>query len=182
MDMNLFFDVETRIKKGNKLFFSQDSVCLQNLIKLLNSQNHRVLVMWALNCAKLTVKCFESKFPQELRPRVCLELCEQWACGKIKMAMAKQAILEAHAVAKELDDTQYGSLCHAIAHAGATVHVGSHALGLPLYELTALVLKHDFKDFQKPVSAKIDDYINRLLYWEKHTDQSGMVWARFLNP
>ncbi|HPF16542.1 MAG TPA: hypothetical protein P5107_09605 [Thermotogota bacterium] len=111
-----------------------------------------------------------------------MELCEQWACGKIKMAMAKQAILEAHAVAKELDDTQYGSLCHAIAHAGATVHVGSHALGLPLYELTALVLKHDFKDFQKPVSAKIDDYINRLLYWEKHTDQSGMVWARFLNP
>ncbi len=93
MDDNLFFDVETRIKKGNKLFFSQDSLCLQNLIKLLNSQKHRVLVMWALKCAKLTLKCFESKYPQELRPRMCLEQCEQWAYGKIKMAMAKRAMM-----------------------------------------------------------------------------------------
>jgi hypothetical protein len=177
----MFSDVETKIKKRNKMLFSRDSQCLQELIKLIQIQNHRTLVMWALDCSKLPLEQFETKYPDESRPRTCLELCEAWARGKIKMPIAKQAILDAHAVAKTIDDSEYCALCHAIGHAGATVHVETHALGLPIYELTALVLKYGKDNFPKPVSEKINYYYGRLLYWQENTDKLGLDWADFLS-
>lgn len=176
----MFSDVEIKIKKRNKMLFSRDSQCLQELIKLIQIQNHRILVMWALDCAKLPMEQFEAKYTGERRPRTCLELCEAWARGKIKMPIAKRSILDAHAVAKTIDDSEYGALCHAIGHAGATVHVETHALGLPIYELTALVLKYRKDNFQKTVSEKINYYYNRLLYWQENTDKLGLGWADFL--
>jgi len=177
----MFSDVQIKIKKRNKILFSRDSQCLQELIKLIKIQNHRTLVMWALDCAKLALEQFEEKYPDERRPRTCLELCEDWARGKIKMPIAKQAILDAHAVAKTIDDREYGALCHAIGHAGATVHVETHALGLPIYELSAFVLKYGKDNFQKTVSEKINYYYNRLLYWQEKTDKLGLDWADFLS-
>jgi hypothetical protein len=176
----MFSDVEIKLKKRNKILFSRDSQCLQELIKLIQLQSHRTLVMWALDCAKLPLEQFETKYLDERRPRTCLELCEAWARGKIKMPMAKQAILDSHAVAKEIDDSEYGALCHAVGHAGATVHVETHALGLPMYELTAIVLKHGKDNFQKPISEKLNYYYNRLLYWQENTDKLGLDWADFL--
>ena len=176
----MFSDVEIKLRKRNQILFSRDSQCLQELIKLIQLQNHRTLVMWALDCAKLPSEQFEEKYPDERRPRTCLELCEAWARGKIKMPMAKRAILDSHAVAKEIDDSEYGALCHAIGHAGATVHVETHALGLPFYELTAIVFKYGKDNFPKPVSEKINYYYNRLLYWQENTDKLGLDWANFL--
>ncbi len=176
----MFSDVEMKFKKKNKLLFSRDSRCLQELNELLQQQNHRVLVMWALDCAKLTLEQFESKYTEEHRPRTCLELCEKWARGKIKMPVAKRAILDSHAVAKEIGDAQYGALCHAIGHAGATIHVSTHALGLPIYELTAIVLKYGINDFERPVTDKIDYYIERLQFWHENTDKLDLKWGGFL--
>lgn len=169
----MFSDVEIKMKKRNKILFSRDSRCLQDLIELSQLQNHRILVMWALDCAKVTLTQFEAKYPNEQRPRICLELCEDWARGKIKMPIAKRAILDSHTAAKEINDSEYGALCHAIGHAGATVHVETHALGLPFYELTAIVLKYGKDNFQKPVSEKINYYKDRLQYWQENTDKLG---------
>lgn len=176
----MFSDVEVKLKKRNKMLFSRDSQCLQELINLIQLQNHRILVMWALDCAKLTLEQFEAKYPDEQRPRTCLELCKTWARGKIKMPIAKRAILDSHAVAKEIDDKEYGALCHAIGHAGATVHVETHALGLPIYELTAIVLKYGKDNFSKSVTEKINYYYNRLQYWQENTDKLELDWADFL--
>jgi hypothetical protein len=176
----MFSDVEIKLKKRNKILFSRESQCLQDLIKLIQLQNHRTLVMWALDCAKVTLEQFEAKYPDELSPRICLELCEDWARGKIKMPLAKQAILASHAVAKKINDSEYGALCHAIGHAGATVHVETHALGLPFYELTAVVLKHGKDNFPKPALEKIDFYYDRLLYWQSNIEKLGYNWAVFL--
>ena len=176
----MFSDVEIKLKKRNKILFSRDSLCLQELIKLIQLQNHRVLIMWALNCAKIPLKQFEAKYQHERRPRICLELSEKWARGKIKMPEAKRAILDAHAVAKEIDDEIYGALCHSIGHAGATVHTETHALGLPIYELTSLVLKYGRENYSEPVRAKIKYYCDRLLYWQENTDKLNLEWANFL--
>lgn len=173
-------DVEIKIKKRNKIFFSRNSQCLQELIRLIQLQNHRTLVMWAFDCARLPLEQFEEKYPDERRPRTCLELCEAWARGRIKMPVAKQAILDSHAVAKEIDDSEYGALCHAVGHAGATVHVETHALGLPMYELTAIVLRRGKDNFQEPVREKLIYYYNRLLYWQENTDKLELSWADFL--
>lgn len=176
----MYSDVEIKLKKRNKILFSRESQCLQELIKLIQLQNHRTLVMWALDCAKRPLEQFEAKYPDENRPRICLELCEAWARGKIKMPIAKHAILDSHAVAKEIGDSEYGDLCHAIGHAGATVHVETHALGLPIYELTAIVLNYGKENFARPISEKINYYYNCLLYWQENTDNLGLDWADFL--
>jgi hypothetical protein len=179
-DNGLFSDVEAKLKKKNKILFSRDSQCLQRLIKLIEKQNHRTLVMWALDCAKTTLARFESKYPKEIRPRTALELCEAWARGRIKMPAAKKAILDAHAAAKEIDDDEFGALAHAIGHAGASVHVETHALGLVIYELTAIVFQCGRAGYEKPVSDKIDDYYQKLLHWQGNTDKQGLEWAGFL--
>lgn len=176
----LFSDVENKIKRRNKILFSRDSECLQDLIKLIDLQSHRTIVMWAFDCAEMPLEQFEAKYPNEHRPRICLELCEDWARGKIKMPVAKRAILDSHAVAKEINDMEYGALCHAIGHAGATVHVETHALGLAFYELTAIVLKYGKDNFTEPVIDKINYYYNRLLYWQENTDKLNLDWAAFL--
>lgn len=176
----LFSDVENKIKRRNKILFSRDSECLQDLIKLIELQSHRTIVMWAFDCAEMPLEQFEAKYPNEHRPRICLELCEDWARGKIKMPVAKRAILDSHAVAKEINDMEYGALCHAIGHAGATVHVETHALGLAFYELTAIVLKYGKDNFTEPVIDKINYYYNRLLYWQENTDKLNLDWAAFL--
>ena len=177
----MFSDVEVKLKKKNKILFSRDSQCLQELMRLIEIQNHRTVVLWALDCAKTTLEQFESKYPNERRPRTALELCGAWSRGEIKMPIAKRAILDAHAVAKEIVDDEYCALAHAIGHAGATVHVETHAIGLAFYELTAIVLKYGKDEFQKPVSEKIDYYCQRLLYWQENTDKLGYVWADFLS-
>ncbi len=176
----MFSDVEIKLKRRNKILFTRDSQCLQELIELIQLQSHRTLVMWALDCARVPLAQFEAKYADEYRPRTCLELCEAWARGKIKMPAAKRAILDSHAVAKEINDAEYGALCHAIGHAGATVHVETHALGLPMYELTALVLRYGKYNFQKPVSEKIAYYNERLLHWQEDLDKLRLDWADFL--
>ena len=176
----MFSDVDQKLKKKNKILFSRDSECLQELKMLIEQQKHRTIVMWAMDCAKVTLAQFEEKYPNELRPRMALDLCEDWSKGIIKMPAAKRAILDAHAVAKEIDDRVYGALCHAIGHAGASVHVETHALGLPFYELTSLVLKLGNDEYQKPVHEKINYYCERLIYWQENIDKADFVWASFL--
>lgn len=176
----MFSDVERKLKKKNKILFTRDSECLQELKMLIEQQKHRTLVMWALDCAKDPLAQFEEKYPHELRPRKALELCEDWSRGKIKMPAAKRAILDAHAVAKEIDDCVYGALCHAIGHAGATVHVETHALGLPFYELTSIVLKFGEDEYQKQIYERINYYYQHLIYWQENIDNFDFEWASFL--
>ncbi|MDD2377590.1 MAG: hypothetical protein PHE05_02010 [Bacilli bacterium] len=178
--MDIKDSIALKYKKENKLLFSRDSECLQDLIRLIELQKHRTLVMWALDSAKLPLTLFEENYPNEDRPRKALELCEEWARGTIKMPAAKRAILDAHAVAKEIDDKVYIALVHAIGHAGATVHVETHALGLVLYELTALVYNIGLENCELPIHEKINYYYNRLLYWQEKIDSLNVTWAKFL--
>ena len=176
----MFNDVEIKLKKGNKLLFNRESPCLQELTALIDRQGHRVLIAWALDCAKLPLQKLEAKYSDEPRPRACLAACEAWARGIIKMPEARQAILASHAAAKTINDPAYGALCHAIGHAGATVHVGGHALGLPFYELTAIVLLCR-DDYQSLILEKIKYYTEQLNYWNENTDTLFNKWAVFLN-
>jgi len=112
--MDIRTSIETKYKKGNKILFSRDSECLQELIHLIELQKHRTLVMWAFDCVQIPLAAFEEKYPNECQPRKALELCKEWAEGIIKMPIAKRAILEAHAAAKEIDDKEYAALVQAI--------------------------------------------------------------------
>ena len=179
-DVEVCADVEQKLKRKNKILFSRDSTCLQRLISLMDLQMHRTLVMWALDCAHDTLAVFEEIYPDELRPRKALELSAEWAKGNVRMPQAKRAILDAHAAAKDRDDRVFSALCHAIGQAGSTVHVKTHAIGLPAYELTALVHMHGHNDYPQPVLEKISHYEARLLYWQANIGTFDSAWAPFL--
>ena len=177
----MYDDVLEKIKRKNKILFNKDSCCLQNLQALIAGQNHKTLIMWALDCAGQSLADFEFKYHSELRPRKCLEMAEEWSKGNVKMPAAKQAILGSHAAAKEIDDAAYSALCHAIGHAGATVHVQTHALGLPFYGLTYIVLKYGETNFPQHVDEKLQFYYDKLIYWENNISKINRKWADFLD-
>lgn len=164
-----------------RILFSRDSDCLQPLLALIEKQKHRTLVLWALEYAEDLLKKFEAKYPSEDRPRKAIEACRAWVQGDIKMPVAKKAIHAAHNAATEIyDDIVYSSIARAIGQVIATVHVETHAIGGPIYALTALVYESNQDYAQTAVAKECDRLYERLLYWEANVDNINMPWAEFL--
>lgn len=177
---SLFADVRRRYAKKNLLLFSHNSACLQELQDDMRRQNHRTLVLWAFDCAQDALNQLEARYPDDHRPREAVTLCRQWAQGAVKMPQARRAILALHAMAKEMDNAIDASLCHALGHACATVHTGRHAIGLPIYELTALVRALGIDNSQQALPEKVAYYRQRLAYWQEEVKRYPGPWAGFL--
>lgn len=175
-----FKDVEKKIKSKNKILFSADSRCLKNLIENVESQNHRVIIMWTFDCAESIIESFEKNYPGEKRPAVALEKSRLWSEGIIKMPEAKKAILDVHALAKEISVDSAAANCHAVAQGCSTVHTQKHAMGLVYYELTSIVLACKGIKYQRPVEDKIEWYMKRLSYWKDNTNLLNIHWANFI--
>lgn len=175
-----FNDVITRHTRKNKILFHKNNDCLMQLQAKLQTCNKRVIVLWALDCAKKACKDFNVLYPNETRAKMSIDLCEKWAFNSIKMKQAKRAILDLHAAVKENDDIVFQSYCHAIAQAGSCVHTSKHALGLPMYELSALVFKQKDHDFREEVTKKIEFYENQIDYWKTNELFEDRSWAMFM--
>lgn len=148
-------------------------------MELMARLDHKVIILWAFDCVKVPLALLEAKYPNEQRPRIAVELCKQWAEGKIKMPVAKKAILECHQVSKEVEDIYYASLCHAIGQAVSSVHVQTHAIGLSIYELSSIVFLN--QENAKPIlEDKLRYYYQKLQYYEQHFEEIETIWAPFL--
>lgn len=178
----MFNDVKLKIKKKNKIFFSRKSESLQNLRSVICRQTHLTLVLWAFDCLQIPMSELMLKYPNEYDIQSAYDMCLAWAHGTIKMPPAKKAILNCHAVAKKFNDDYDIALCHAVGQGCATVHVETHALGLVFYELTAIVIKCGYSNFEEMVLDKINFYTHRLEWWEENAGQclSNEKWADFL--
>ncbi|HIZ84139.1 MAG TPA: hypothetical protein H9668_06960 [Firmicutes bacterium] len=172
-------EVREKLRRGNEILFSKNSACLAGLRAALEGGERRVAVLWALDVSSQAVESLEERYPGESRPREALETARLWAAGRVKMPAARQAILSCHGLAKELDDPADAALCHAVAQSCSTVHTPLHAIGFPLYELTALVRRYGPDNCREPVESRLTDYRQRLAFWaERGTD--GLNWAAFL--
>lgn len=164
-----------------KILFDRESDCLQPLLGLIEKQTHRALVLWALEYAEGLADRFEAKYPEERRPREAIDACRAWSQGEIKMPLAKKAIHAAHGAAAALaDDPVYCALARAIGQAVSTVHVETHAIGGPIYALTALVYERERERAQSAVAAECERLYERLLYWETAAEAVQTPWAAFL--
>ena len=150
-----FDDVVARLERGNHVLFSKTSTCLERLSQMLGEVDHRTTILWALSFVPDIVQQLEVKHPGEMRPSLALSSAWAWARGEIRMR----------------------DLCHAIGQACSVVHTAGHALGLPMYELTAIVLSSGLD----AVGARIEEYGNRLEWWSTHTDTYKDPWASFLS-
>lgn len=169
-----------RLRRDNKVLFSRDSPLLQELNDLISCKNHRALVLWALDFAQESVEDFETRYPDEPRPREALQAAHDWAAGTIKMRPAQRAIIDCHAVAKELESPVDIALVHAIGQACSVVHTEKHALGYPMYDLTAIALKKGIEGCKDAVESRVGEYERRLLLWAEREPEFEGPWAKFL--
>ena len=173
-------EVHAKIKRRNQVLFSKDSPLLQELRFLLDNQNHRTIVLWAFELAEEAVKTLEEKYPTEGRPRNALEASKLWASGRIKMPAVKREILNCHTLAKEMQSLEDSALCHALGQACSTVHTSGHALGFPIYDLTAIVRKYGIAYCKTPVEIRTQEYIEKIMYWGSHYESYTGDWADFM--
>lgn len=178
--MNWIDEVHSKLNRHNQVLFTKNSEYLQDLLLLFQEQNHRVMVLWAFDFAAETVAKLEEKYSNEWRPREALEASRDWASGKIKMRLAQQKILSCHAFAKEIACKEDIAMCHAIGQACAVVHTTGHAIGYPVYDLTAIVYEHGIENCSKIIEARKQEYIDRLLYWHEHMNEYKGEWAKFM--
>lgn len=173
-------DVRRRLSRHNQILFSRESPCLQELLGEIRQHRHRTLVLWAFRCVQRPLAILRAHLPQEDRPQQAVALCRRWAAGEVKMPIAKKALLQAHQAAKELTSPEDIALCHAVGQACATVHVETHAIGLPVYELTAIVRRFGPEACEKPVEERIAAYLSALPACAQEADDGSHRWAPFL--
>lgn len=178
----MFADVERRIDRKNKILFTRESACLQALKEQISRQSRLTLVLWAFDCLRIPVSELVRRYPDETDIPQAYTCCLAWAHAEVKMPVAKRAILDCHAAAKRMTCPADIALCHAVGQGCASVHVETHALGLAFYELTAMVIRHGWKDYEAAVTKKIDFYQTRLAFWQAQTPayRDSRPWADFL--
>jgi thymidine phosphorylase len=102
----------------------------------LQDADHRLLALWAVDCAEHVLHHFERARPGDDRPRRALELGRAWARGEITMTQARAAAGHANAAARELSGAARKA-AHAAGQAGAVAHVAAHELGAAAYAIRA---------------------------------------------
>ena len=110
------------------------------IAELAKKTDHKKLATWALDCAERVLPYFESKYPEDDRPRVAIETGRAWVkTGVFGMAVIRKAALDSHAAAREVkDDDVARSAARAAGQAVATAHVPTHALAAAVYAATAI--------------------------------------------
>ena len=173
-------EVSAKAKRHNQILFSKESLLLDNLRHLIGQANRRSLTLWALELAGETVLQLAERYPEDLRSGEAIAASRAWAAGEIKMPIAKRAILNCHAMAKELNNPADLARCHAVGQACSVVHTAGHALGYPMYALTAMVLGHGLDDCREPIEERVMYYEQRLRYWMEYEKSCQQNWAGFL--
>src|SRR4029077_16685959 len=102
----------------------------------LQDDDHRLLAIWAADCAKHVLHHFEQVRPNDDRPRRAIDLGRAWARGEIAWAVARTAAGHANAAARDLRGAARHA-AYAAGQAAAVGHVAAHELGAAAYAIRA---------------------------------------------
>jgi hypothetical protein len=102
----------------------------------LQDDDHRLLAVWAADCAAHVLHHFEEARPDDDRPRRAIELGRAWARGEIRWAEARTAAGHANAAARDLNGAARHA-AYAAGQAAAVGHVAAHELGAAAYAIKA---------------------------------------------
>ena len=102
----------------------------------LQDDDHRLLAIWAADCAQHALHHFERERPSDDRPRRAIELGRAWARGEVTMTQARTAAGHANAAARDLGGAARHA-AYAAGQAAAVAHVAAHELGAAAYAVRA---------------------------------------------
>ena len=102
----------------------------------LRDVDHRLLAIWAADCAQHVLHHFEQARPKDDRPRRAIDLARAWARDEIRWAEARTAAGHANAAARDLTGAPRNA-AYAAAQAAAVGHVAAHELGAAAYAIKA---------------------------------------------
>ena len=102
----------------------------------LADDDHRLLAVWAADCAAHVLHHFEAVRPGDDRPRRAIDLGRAWARGEIAWAEARTAAGHANAAARDLRGAARHA-AYAAGQAAAVGHVAAHELGAAAYAIKA---------------------------------------------
>jgi hypothetical protein len=102
----------------------------------LQDDDHRLLAMWAADCAEHVLHHLERARPEDDRPRRAIDLGRAWAKGEIAWAEARTAAGHANAAARDLSGAARHA-AYAAGQAAAVGHVAAHELGAAAYAIRA---------------------------------------------
>lgn len=107
----------------------------------LTDEDHRLLALWAAECAAHVLPIFEEANPNDDRPRRAVEAVYDWVNGKIKMMQARDAAGAAQDAAREIKGTSEAARIAALSAGQAAVvaHVAAHELGAAAYAIRAVM-------------------------------------------
>lgn len=113
---------------------------IQPLVKLIETQSKSTLAHWAVDYAGQFILPLWSKYyPDDVRPQNALNAAREWLSGAIKLPLAKAAILECHAAAREAEANPVAqAAARAIGQSASTIHSARHCIGLALYGAIAV--------------------------------------------
>lgn len=104
-----------------------------------DKQDHRLLALWAADCAEHVLEHFEQHYPDDQRPKKAIEACRAWERGELAMPDARKTALASHAAARDAQEAQAVAAARSAGHAAATAHVATHAPHASAYAIKALI-------------------------------------------
>ncbi len=103
----------------------------------LTDADHRLLALWAADCADHVLPLFEAGQPEDPRPRHALEQVRAWARGEVRMSESRAAGGHAMAAARPLRGPPRHA-AFAAGQAAVVAHVAAHELGAAAYAIKAV--------------------------------------------
>jgi len=130
--------------------------------ELVIKSDHKILGIWAADCAERVLPYFEEKYPKDDRPRKAIEDLRKWVKTDIfKMTNIREGSLAAHAAAREADEGSAAlSAARAAGQALATAHVSTHSIAAAVYAATAI------RDEVKAADADADVAVMKERNWQ----------------
>ncbi|UMG94785.1 putative immunity protein [Nocardioides sp. TF02-7] len=103
----------------------------------LTDDDHRLLALWAAECAEHVLHLFEAQVPEDGRPRAAIAAVRAWVRGEVRMMESRAAGGHAMGAARPLRGAARFA-AYAAGQAACVPHVAEHDLGAAAYAIKAV--------------------------------------------
>ncbi|KUI24513.1 hypothetical protein AU195_01635 [Mycobacterium sp. IS-1496] len=148
----------------------------------LTDDHHRLLALWAADCAEHVLGHFEAERPDDPRPRRAVEAARAWARGDLPMMRARAQGGHAMGAARPLEGAARFA-AYAAGQAACVGHVAEHDLGAAAYAIKAVRSAHPDdrragraeRDWQR---ARLPDQVRELVL-DDQARRNSICWFAF---